>query len=287
MRRLFASVVFMLAISAPAFANQFAGWAVLIVSGDNHAHSGAPSAVFDNARHDLVKAFTAIGFSPANMAQFSVTPDPAAQHAEPGAIANTLWDLTSRAPDGCLIYFTSHGTAQRHGAWATTCCRPARLKIRWWTRACGGNRPAVIVMSACYSRPVRGAAGGRRTASCITAARPDRTSASAAARCDQYTFFDDCFLRALADDRQTSPKPEAGLVQQVRRLSASSQMHASPPSEPQVNIGPNVAFGASNGSDLAVLPAMAQGLVGQHASPSSLRPPARRGCRRRDHGGPW
>ncbi|HEY0267420.1 MAG TPA: hypothetical protein VGC16_11750, partial [Rhizomicrobium sp.] len=110
MKRAFAIVVFTLALTAPAFANQFATWAVLVVSGDNHAHSGAPSAVFDNARHDLVKAFAGIGFSPANIAQFSVTPDAGAQHSESGAIANTLWDLSSRAPDGCLIYFTSHGT---------------------------------------------------------------------------------------------------------------------------------------------------------------------------------
>jgi hypothetical protein len=232
MRRLFASVVFMLAVSAPAFANQFAGWAVLIVSGDNHAHSGAPSAVFDNARHDLVKAFTAIGFSPANMAQFSITPDPAAQHAEPSAIANTLWDLTSRAPDGCLIYFTSHGTGDGividQGVLG-----PDKLGAVV-QNACGG-KPSVIVMSSCFSGQfVRTLEGENRMV--LTAARPDRTSFGCG-ESDVYTFFDDCFLRALpmAD---SFPK-EADLTRQCVAF-REQQMHATPPSEPQLSIGPKV-----------------------------------------------
>ena len=60
--------------------------------------------------------------------------------------------------------------------------------------ACG-NRPSVIVMSACYSGQfVAPLQGDNRII--MTAARPDRTSFGCG-ELDHYTFFDDCFLRAL------------------------------------------------------------------------------------------
>ena len=40
---------------------------MLVVAGDNRAHSGNPSQVFDNARKDLVKAFTGMGVAPGNI----------------------------------------------------------------------------------------------------------------------------------------------------------------------------------------------------------------------------
>ena len=39
--------------AVPAAAAGFSDWAVLLVAGDDHAHSGAKSQVFDNARRDL------------------------------------------------------------------------------------------------------------------------------------------------------------------------------------------------------------------------------------------
>ena len=55
---------------------------MILVAGDYRAHSGAPSKVFDNARHDLAKAFAKIGFNNANMVQFSVDYDDGTQHSE-------------------------------------------------------------------------------------------------------------------------------------------------------------------------------------------------------------
>jgi len=64
----------------------FSHWAVVLVAGDYRAHSGAPSKVFDNGRHDLAQAFAKIGFAPANMLQFSVDYDAGTQHAGIGEI---------------------------------------------------------------------------------------------------------------------------------------------------------------------------------------------------------
>ena len=148
MRRFLFCFGFLLSLTATVQAADFSKWAVLVVSGDNHAHSGAPSAVFDNARHDLVAAFTRMGFAPANIAQFAVSPDPAAQHSSTPAIASTLWDLSSRAPDGCMIYFTSHGTPDGIVI-DQSVLDPDRLgKIVG--NACGA-KPSVIVMSSCFS----------------------------------------------------------------------------------------------------------------------------------------
>src|SRR5437773_11293575 len=91
-------------------------WAAIVVAGDWHAHSGAPSQVFDNARRDIAATLVGIGFSPANVLQFSMQPDryPNAHllHADARTVANALWDLSNRTSSGCLAYFTSHGSPE-------------------------------------------------------------------------------------------------------------------------------------------------------------------------------
>jgi len=193
MKRVLGLVLGALLMSAPpALANQFSNWAVLIVAGDDHAHSGAPSQVFDNARRDLAKAFAGIGFSPANMVEFSVDPAPDAQHTSIPAIATALWDLSNRAPGGCLIYFTSHGAptgiVTDQGLWEPDKFAPVV------DNACG-SKPSVIVMSSCFSGIfVPALAGANRMV--MSAARPDRTSFGCG-ESDHYTFFDACFLQSL------------------------------------------------------------------------------------------
>jgi Peptidase C13 family len=237
MKRLLVLLGFLLLpanLSAHASAVDFSKWAVLIVAGDNRAQSGGPTQVFDNARKDLVKAFTGAGFAAANIEQFAVNHDNSARPAEIGSIAGALWDLSSRAPAGCLIYFTSHGTPDGIGV-GNAVVSPGKVAAMI-NNSCG-DKPAVIVMSACYSGqfvPVL----ARDSRIVITAARPDRTSFGCG-ELDQLTYFDDCFLRAM-------PKAEdfaglGGLVQQCVTF-REKQMKAEPPSEPQVSVGPQVAF---------------------------------------------
>lgn len=234
MRGLLFGLGMVLALTVHAAANQFSNWAVLVVAGDDHAHSGAPSKVFDNARHDLVKDFTAIGFSPANIAQFSLDPDKDALPTGFSAIASTMWDLSSRAPGGCLIYFTSHGSPD--GIVVNQQIIGPDKMAAMVNNSCGA-KPAVIVMSACFSGQfVPVLAGDDRIV--ISAARADRTSFGCG-ELDQYTFFDDCFLRALPKASDFAGMGD--LVQQCVKF-REEQLHASPPSEPQVSIGPKVAF---------------------------------------------
>ncbi len=218
--------------SEAASAAGFSDWAVLLVAGDDHAHSGAPSQVFDNARRDLARAFAGIGFSPANIVQFSVDPAKDAEVTDASAIANALWDLTDRAKGGCLIYFTSHGTPDG------IVTNGGVLSPDSWSRivnnACG-KRPSVIVMSSCFSGQfVPALAGPDRMV--LTAARPDRTSFGCG-ESDHYTFFDGCFLQALP---ATGDFP--ALADRTRDCVAREEqaLGVDYPSEPQLSIGNDV-----------------------------------------------
>lgn len=232
MKRFFLAMA-LCVLALPAAAAGFSDWAVLLVAGDDHAHSGAPSQVFDNARRDLARAFAGIGFSPANMVQFSVDPGRDAEETNATAIANALWDLTDRAKGGCLIYFTSHGTPNG------IVTNGGVLSPDNWSKIVGnacGKRPSVIVMSSCFSGQfVPGLQGPNRMV--FTAARPDRTSFGCG-ESDHYTFFDGCFLQALP---ATGNFPD--LADRTRDCVAKQEqaLGVDYPSEPQLSIGNEVA----------------------------------------------
>jgi hypothetical protein len=212
----------------------FSHWAVVLVAGDYRAHSGAPSKVFDNGRHDLAAAFTRIGFNKANMVQFSVDYDDGTQHSDLESIATSMQTVAARARDGCLIYFTSHGTPTGIII-GDSVVSPAQ--VHDMVNAACGNRPSVIVMSSCYSGQfVPALAGNNRVI--MTAARPDRTSFGCG-EMDQHTFFDDCFLRAMP---MGSDFPGLGTLVQQCVAFREQQMKATPPSEPQVNVGSGVIY---------------------------------------------
>jgi hypothetical protein len=219
---------------APSNLTDFSNWAVLLVAGDYRAHSGAPSKVFDNGRRDLAAAFTKLGFRKANTLQFSVDYDEGTDHVSIPDIASEFQTLANRAKGGCLIYFTSHGTPTGM-VMGDTLLSPAQMHDMV-SSACG-NRPSVIVMSSCYSGQfVAPLQADNRII--MTAARPDRTSFGCG-EMDHYTFFDDCFLRALP---MAGDFPGlGGLVQQCVTM-RERETKATPPSEPQVSVGPNVIF---------------------------------------------
>jgi hypothetical protein len=220
--------------AAPSNLADFSNWAVVLVSGDYRAHSGAPSKVFDNGRRDLGTAFAKLGFKKTNMVQFSVDYDEGTEHTAIADIATSLHSLAARAKAGCLIYFTSHGTPEGMVV-GDQILSPGQM--RDMVSSSCGSRPSVIVMSACYSGLfVPALAGDNRIV--MTASRPDRTSFGCG-EMDQYTFFDDCFLRALP---MAGDFPGLGnLVQQCVAF-REQQTKATPPSEPQVSVGSQVIF---------------------------------------------
>ena len=217
------------------FAHRHPDWAVVVVAGDWRAHDGGPTEGFDNARRDVSAALTAIGFKAENLAQFSVRPEryPGALQADPRMIAVTLDALASRTSGGCLLYFSSHGSPQGM-VLDGTILNPYGL-ARALDQICG-TRPTVVIVSACYSG-VYVPALQARNRMVITAARADRTSFGCG-QDDKYPYFDTCVIQNL---RSVHGFPE--LADRVRDCVAKREYDTgmSPPSEPQVSIGADVA----------------------------------------------
>ena len=227
-----------LPIEAAAASSPFAGWAAVVVAGDFHAHSGAPTEAFDNARRDVTQALVRAGFDPRHIQQFSVRPQNYPGEnllpSDPILIDNTLISLATQAKDGCLVYFSSHGA-------------PTGIVVGWdgqqpqllgpnalsrmVDQACG-QRPTVVILSACFSGVFVPTVSDTNRA-VFTAARPDRTSFGCS-ESDRYPYYDDCILSSF-------PKVGdfAALAAATRDCVAAKEIATGmkPPSEPQISIG--------------------------------------------------
>ena len=234
MRIISSLLIAMLALTGAANAAGLSDWAAIVVAGDWHSHSGAPSQVFDNARHDIAADLVRIGFDQNNILQFSVQSDryPGSEHSDKQTIANDLWDLSNRTTGGCLVYFTSHGSPD--GIVLDEGVMSPTSMATMIDNACG-SRPTVVFVAACYSGVfVDPLSGPNRFV--MTAARPDRPSFGCGDN-DHYTFFDNCWLDSIS-----SAGDFAGLAQSIRACVAKKEKQIGAlPSEPQLQIGANAA----------------------------------------------
>jgi len=224
-------------VAAPAFAGPFDNWAALVVAGDSRAHDGAQSAVFDNARRDLVKDLEGMGFAEGHIQQYSARPDLDFQTkpllSEGGTIYRNFEKLADTATAGCFVYFTSHGAPL--GIVVGNQLVSIRSIGDIIDNSCH-DRPSVIVISACFSGmfiPVLRAPNRL----ILTAARPDRTSFGCSEDL-KYTFFDQCVLESL-------PMVQNFLLlaDKAKQCVAAREMMEGvmPSSEPQVYIGTEIA----------------------------------------------
>ncbi len=223
-----------LAAHAPrAAAGAFSNWAAAVVAGDDHAHNGAHSEVFDNARRDLVKALTARGFAPDHILQFSLRPERYPKEevlrTDSLQIVHRLEALTQTAQGGCLLYFTSHGSPD--GVMVGKNDWTPNIMAQVVDATCA-DRPAVIIISACFSGVfVPLLADPNRMI--LTAARPDRASFGCG-EADRYTYFDGCVLQQIG-----AAHDFAALGRSVQACVAKQEhdTKAAPASEPQLEIG--------------------------------------------------
>jgi hypothetical protein len=216
--------------------SDFADWSAMVVAGDWHAHSGAPSEVFDNARRDIARALVSAGFDPQNVAEFSVRPE--RYRAPKPYLTNlqSLFETLDRAPPtargGCLVYLTSHGSPLGI-VFGDNILTPAMLGTIL-DQTCG-QRPTITVISACFSgvfiNPL-----SRPNRMIFTAARSDRTSFGCG-ESDLYPYFDTCFLSQVSQAQDF-----ARLASQVQTcISVREQTTGvSPASEPQLYLGAQI-----------------------------------------------
>jgi hypothetical protein len=229
--------VFMAAglLARPALAAPFDNWAAMVIAGDWHAHSGAPSEVFDNARRDLSNDLAKMGFPENHIQQYSARPDadPAHPfHADPATIGLNFKRLTQQATGGCFVYLTTHGAPL--GVAMGDGIVGLRDIGDLIDQSCPA-RPTVIVVSACFSGmfiPVLHADNRM----IITAARGDRTSFGCG-ETNKYTFFDQCILESLPKS-MTFPMLADGATECVAAREKAENV--APPSEPQVYIGSSI-----------------------------------------------
>jgi hypothetical protein len=227
---------FALLLARPVLASGFSDWGAIVVAGDWHAHSGAPSEVFDDARRDVSRTLVGLGMKPQNVVQFSMRPERYPQfnpeHSDPGAISTALWDLANRTSAGCFVYFTSHGSPD--GIALNDSTLPPETMAEMVNNACG-DRPSVVIVSACYSGVfVQSLAAINRLV--FTAARPDRTSFGCG-ESDKYTFFDACFLqdfKSSGDFIDLAHNVQGCVAQREKKEHVY-------PSEPQLSVGNQVA----------------------------------------------
>ncbi len=212
----------------------FQDWAVGILAADWRASDGTPIEAFENARRALADGFAAAGFSSANITNMSLRP------RELGGFSLTSSEVfaafetqTQAAQAGCLLYFTSHGMPEGMVMGREGYLSPAQLNelVQKWC----GERPTVVVVSACFSGVFLPAlAAPNRMV--MSAARPDRSSFGCSPEAE-YPYFDSCILESLptADDF-------VHLASLSRRCVAARERaeHLWPPSEPLTHVGADV-----------------------------------------------
>jgi|JI10StandDraft_1071094.scaffolds.fasta_scaffold223617_3 hypothetical protein len=239
-RLLVTVLAFAISWALPAMAEEgapeagFGNWAVGILAADWRDSQGKPIEAFENARVALTTAFESVGFKAENIAALSLRPNATNGRALASDIAfASIAAKAKTAQDGCLLYFTSHGSPDGMVLGREGLLPPARLNslVDQWC----GERPTVVVVSACYSG-VFVPALSRANRMVLTAARPDRSSFGCHADAD-YPYFDACILESLpaADDF-------VDLASRTRRCVAwrEYQEGLAPASEPQVEVGADV-----------------------------------------------
>lgn len=228
----------LLAFGAPAVAqtrapappppsSRFEGWTAAIIQADWRDGRGQPIQAFDNARRDLIQGFQRAGFSRADMVDFSL------EKTAPDAVLRGVREAAARTTRGCLIYFTSHGAPD--GMVFGDAPRMSPDVMANMVRNSCGERPTVVVVSACYSGIFLNALQGPNRM-ILTAARRDRPSFGCGAD-ERYPWFDGCILEtlpnapdflALAADTRAC----------VNRKEAENGVDR--PSEPQLFVGSNM-----------------------------------------------
>jgi hypothetical protein len=171
------------AASAPSLGIPADRWRVVLVAGDNS------SPAFDNGIETLHERLTSMGVRA--ITAYSASPG----RGQLSTARNIGGGLRSAGGEACFVYMTSHG--DESGLFL----RPGRQMLspssldQALSQGCG-ERPTVLVVSACHSGTFITAQARRPNRIIIAAAATDRTSFGCGAD-DDYTYYDQCFLQSL------------------------------------------------------------------------------------------
>jgi hypothetical protein len=171
------------ATSAPSISIPANRWRAVLVAGDNS------SPAFDNGIDTLHERLTGMGVRA--ISTYSASPG----RGQLSTAANIKGGLGAGGGEACFVYMTSHG--DQSGFFL----RPGRRILspsevdQALSQGCG-ERPTVLVVSACHSGTFLTPQARRPNRILIAAAATDRTSFGCGADND-YTYYDQCFLQSL------------------------------------------------------------------------------------------
>jgi hypothetical protein len=206
-------------------------WKATLMTGDDSIDA------FDNARKTLKSEFLDMGVTSANIKELSMSSRERKHGSLPSSaknLAGALQDLAVGDQDACLVHMTSHGSPQGFYLRNGTPITPQTLD-GILDRACG-ERPTVVLISACYSGVFVGPSMQKKNRIILTAARQDRTSFGCSTE-NEYTYWDSCLIDSL-------PKAETwkslyGTIQQCVQTKESHGQFK--PSLPQGFFGEEVS----------------------------------------------
>jgi hypothetical protein len=167
-------------------------WKAVLMTGDDEIHA------FDNARKALKNEFVRIGIAPSNIRELSMSPVENQRGVTASSAENlqsSLLSLSVGNTDGCLIHLTSHGTRQGFAMKNQSFLTPARMNSIL-ELGCG-DRPTVVLVSACYSGTFAASAMQKPNRVILTAARDDRTSFGCSPE-NEFTYWDGCLIDNLS-----------------------------------------------------------------------------------------
>jgi hypothetical protein len=206
-------------------------WKAALMTGDDSIDA------FDNARKTLTTEFLNMGVLPANIKELSMNPRERKRGSMASSavnLAGALRELSVGDQDACLIHMTSHGSPQGFYLRNAPVITPQMLN-KILDLDCG-ERPTVVLVSACYSGVFVGPSMQKKNRIILTAAREDRTSFGCSTE-NQYTYWDSCLIDSL-------PTTESwkSLYENIQRCvqTKESQGHFKP-SLPQAYFGEEVS----------------------------------------------
>jgi hypothetical protein len=176
-------------LSAAAESAALQSWRVVLVAGDDSA------AVFDHAVDELGALLAGKpGIDLRRLTSDRRLQSSARKLATAQSIDGALKGVQA---EGCLVFMTSHGSVDglylREDDDSDRTLSPGKLD-RILDKQCG-ERPTVVVVSACHSGVFIGRASKGDNRIWLTAARDDRVSFGCGAEFE-LTYFDECLLGA-------------------------------------------------------------------------------------------
>lgn len=209
-------------------------WKGLLMTGDDSIMA------FDRARKKLNSQWAELGVEPNNITQLSMMRSQQTGGVGASSIDNlrsSLQGLNIGPNDGCVLHMTSHGSKQGFFLRGQYPLFPADLD-RILTDTCG-DRPTVVMVSACYSGIFINDAMKKPNRIILTAARADRTSFGCSAEAE-YTYWDSCLIDSFEDVISRGNQSWQGLYTDVKSCIEQKEAGYVTPSLPQAFFGEEV-----------------------------------------------